>query len=165
MKKFIVAVVLLAVLVPAAVLAGCGGTKVPAGAIAAVGSGVVTQEQFDGIWKQAEAQYKNTAGAPAFPKEGTAAYDQLKAAELPATAGAVRGGRLQLDGLDLDDDWAARLRASNDRVVYMKQKRSLSAHREAIGDGLLGCVETTLDAIMDARVSRDRSSTPGRESL
>jgi parvulin-like peptidyl-prolyl isomerase len=79
MKKFIVAVVLLAVLVPAAVLAGCGGTKVPAGAIAAVGSGVVAQQQFDSIWKQAEAQYKNTAGAPAFPKAGTAGYDQLRA--------------------------------------------------------------------------------------
>ena len=79
MKKFIVAVVLLAVVVPAAVLAGCGGTKVPAGAIAAVGSGVVTQQQFDAIWSQAEAQYKNTAGASAFPKAGTAAYDQLKA--------------------------------------------------------------------------------------
>ena len=51
MKKFIVAVVLLAVLVPA-VLAGCGGTKVPAGAIAAVGSGVVTQQQFDAIWSE-----------------------------------------------------------------------------------------------------------------
>ena len=79
MKKFIVAVVLFAILVPAAVLAGCGGDKVPAGAIAAVGSGVVTQQQFDAIWKQAEAQYKNTAGAPAFPKAGTAGYDQLKA--------------------------------------------------------------------------------------
>jgi len=79
MKKFIVAVVLLAILVPAAVLAGCGGEKVPAGAIAAVGSGVVTQQQFDAIWKQAQAQYKNTSGAPAFPKEGTAAYDQLRA--------------------------------------------------------------------------------------
>jgi foldase protein PrsA len=78
MKKFIVAVVLLAVLVPA-VLAGCGGTKVPAGAIAAVGSGVVTQQQFDAIWSQAVAQYKNTAGAPAFPKAGTAGYKQLKA--------------------------------------------------------------------------------------
>ena len=53
--------------------------KVPAGAIAAVGSGVVTQEQFDQIWKQAEAQYKSQAGAPPFPKEGTAQYNQLKA--------------------------------------------------------------------------------------
>ena len=73
-------------------------------------------------------------------------------------------GSLSLGGTKAID-WAARLRASNDRVVYMKQKRSLSAHREAIGDGLLGWVETTLDAILDARVSRDRSSTPGRESL
>ncbi len=79
MKKLIVAVALLAMLVPALVLAGCGGNKVPAGAIAAIGSGVVTQQQFDAIWAQAEAQYKNQAGAPAFPKEGTPQYDQLKA--------------------------------------------------------------------------------------
>ena len=57
MKKFIVAVVLLAVLLSVAVLAGCGGTKVPAGAIAAVGSGVVTQQQFDALWAQSVAQY------------------------------------------------------------------------------------------------------------
>ena len=79
MKKFIMGVALLALLVPAVLLAGCGGDKVPAGGIAAVGSGVVTQAQFDQIWKQAEAQYKSQAGAPAFPKEGTAQYDQLKA--------------------------------------------------------------------------------------
>ena len=90
---------------------------------------------------------------------------KLKAAELPATAVAVRGGRLQLDGLDLDDEWAARLRAAHERIVYMKQKRSLSAHREAAGEGVLGWVEATLDAILDARVSHDRSSIPGRESL
>ena len=36
---------------------------------------------------------------------------------------------------------------------------------EAIGEGVLGWVEATLDAILDARVSHDRSSTPGRESL
>ena len=33
---------------------------------------MVTQEQFDEIWKQAEAQYKSQAGAPPFPKAGTA---------------------------------------------------------------------------------------------
>jgi foldase protein PrsA len=80
MKKLIVGVALLVLVVPA-LLAACGSdeVKVPAGAIAAVGSGVVTQEQFDQIWKQAEAQYKSQANAPAFPKAGTAQYNQLKA--------------------------------------------------------------------------------------
>jgi len=79
MKKFIVAAVMLAVLVPVFALAGCGGNKVPAGAIAAVGDGVVTQAQFDQIIAQAEAQYKSQPGAPPFPKEGTPQYNQLKA--------------------------------------------------------------------------------------
>ena len=80
MKKLIVGVALLVLVVPA-LLAACGAdeVKVPAGAIAAVGSGVVTQEQFDQIWKQAEAQYKSQANAPPFPKAGTAQYNQLKA--------------------------------------------------------------------------------------
>ncbi|HEY5387609.1 MAG TPA: peptidylprolyl isomerase [Thermoleophilia bacterium] len=79
MKKFIVATVILAVLVPVLALAACGGNKVPAGAIAAVGSGAVTQAQFDQIMTQAEAQYKSQAGAPPFPKAGTPQYNQLKA--------------------------------------------------------------------------------------
>jgi parvulin-like peptidyl-prolyl isomerase len=79
MKKFIVAAVMLAVLVPVLALAGCGGNKVPAGAIAAVGSGAVTQAQYDKIIAQAEAQYKSQPGAPPFPKEGTAQYNQLRA--------------------------------------------------------------------------------------
>ena len=79
MKKFIVAAVMLAVLVPVLALAGCGGNKVPAGAIAAVGKGDVTQAQFDQIVAQAKAQYASQPGAPPFPKEGTTQYNQLKA--------------------------------------------------------------------------------------
>jgi parvulin-like peptidyl-prolyl isomerase len=81
MKKLIVGVALLALVVPVLLLTACGADekKVPAGAIAAVGSGVVTQEQFDQIWAQAEAQYKSQENAPAFPDEGTASYNQLKA--------------------------------------------------------------------------------------
>ncbi len=71
MKKLIVGVALLALVVPAVLLAGCGETKVPAGAIAAVGNGVITQEQFDQIWQQAEAQYQVPGGPPPFPEEGT----------------------------------------------------------------------------------------------
>ncbi|MEI6725280.1 MAG: transcription-repair coupling factor, partial [Actinomycetes bacterium] len=113
------------------------------------------------------AELADRFGAPPEPVENlfTLQAIKLKAAELPATAVTVRGGRLQLDGLDLDDDWAARLRAANQRVVYMKQKRSLSVHREASGEGVLGWVEAALDAILTARVSHDRSSTPGRDSL
>ena len=81
MKKLIVGVVLLALVVPALLLTACGADekKVPAGAIAAVGSGVVTQEQFDQIWAQAEAQYKSQDGRAAVPRAGTAQYNQLKA--------------------------------------------------------------------------------------
>jgi len=79
MKKLIVGVVVLALVVPALALSACGTKKVPAGAIAAVGDGVVTQEQFDQIWKQAEAQYASQEGAPEFPEEGSLHYNQLKA--------------------------------------------------------------------------------------
>jgi foldase protein PrsA len=79
MKKVIVAAVLLGLLASALVFAGCGSDKVPAGAIASVGSATVTQQQFDQIWAQAKAQYASQQGAPPFPKEGTAQYDQLKA--------------------------------------------------------------------------------------
>ena len=79
MKKVILAAVLLGLLASALVFAACGGNKVPAGAIASVGSAAVTQQQFDQIWAQAKAQYASQQGAPPFPKEGTAQYDQLKA--------------------------------------------------------------------------------------
>jgi foldase protein PrsA len=79
MKKLIVGVVLLMLVVPALLLSACGQQKVPAGAIASVGDGVVTQEQFDQIWKQAEAQYKSQQGAPPFPSPGTTQYKQLRA--------------------------------------------------------------------------------------
>ena len=51
----------------------------PTGAIAVVGDQTITQEQFDEIWAQAKSQYAATEGAPTFPKEGSAEYDQLKA--------------------------------------------------------------------------------------
>jgi hypothetical protein len=61
-----------------AAAAACG-RDVPPGAIAAVGDDVVTQEQFDEIMEQAKAQYASQEGAPAFPEEGTAQYNQLVA--------------------------------------------------------------------------------------
>ncbi len=88
---------------------------------------------------------------------------KLKAAELGAASAAYRGSRLQLEGLELDDQWAARVRAADERVVYFKQRSLLSAHREGAEPPLLGWVESVLDAIIDARVSADESSTLGRE--
>jgi parvulin-like peptidyl-prolyl isomerase len=79
MKRVMLAAVLLGLLVSAFAFAACGGNSVPTGAIAKVGSATVTQQQFDEIWAQAKAQYASATGAPPFPKEGTAMYDQLKA--------------------------------------------------------------------------------------
>ena len=79
MKKIIMAAVLLGLFASAALVGACGGTSVPTGAIAVVGDQTVTQQQFDDIWAQAKAQYAATSGAPAFPKEGSPEYDQLKA--------------------------------------------------------------------------------------
>jgi foldase protein PrsA len=80
MKKLIVGVALLTLAVPVLLLSACGSDqKVPAGAVAAVGDGVVTQQQFDQIWKQAEAQYKSQEGAPPFPSPDSTQYNQLKA--------------------------------------------------------------------------------------
>ena len=77
----------------------------------------------------------------------------------------MRGQRLQVDGLDLDDESAERVRTSLPRAAYFKQKRSLSVHRERTDSHLLTWVEATLDGILDARVSRDPSSYPGSEHL
>jgi foldase protein PrsA len=79
MKKVIVAAVLLGLLASALVFGACGGNSVPEGSIATVGDASVTQAQFDQIWAQAKAQYASQEGAPPFPKEGTAQYDQLRA--------------------------------------------------------------------------------------
>ena len=68
MKKVIVAAVLLGLLASAFAFAACGGNSVPTGAIATVGDATITQEQFDQIWKQAEAQYASQEGAPRSPK-------------------------------------------------------------------------------------------------
>ena len=211
MKKVIVAAVLLGLLASAFAFAACGGNSVPTGAIASVGDATVTQEQFDQIWKQAEAQYASQEGAPPFPKEGTVQSDQLKAsivnylvqnevikqqaADMNVTVTQKQldervkqitqqvGGQkkldallkkqgvtmvqlnTQLEGVDLDDEWAARLRAAHERIVYFKQRRALTAHRESSDPHLLGWVEAALDAILDSRVSHDQSSIPGRESL
>jgi len=79
MKRLVFAAALFALLAISLTVAACGGNEVPSGAVAAVGDGVVTQEQFDQILEQAKAQYASQEGAPAFPEEGTPQYNQLVA--------------------------------------------------------------------------------------
>lgn len=76
MKKLVVAVMTVLAVLSVAVLSACGD-EVPAGAIAAVGDGVVTQEQFDDILAQAKTSYE--VNSAEFPAEGTAEYNQIKA--------------------------------------------------------------------------------------
>lgn len=78
MKRLVLAVALVVLLAVSLTIVACGGNKVPAGAIAAVGDGVVTQEQFDELMAQAKAQYAAQSGVE-FPKEGTPSYNQLVA--------------------------------------------------------------------------------------
>jgi len=61
-----------------------------------------------------------------------------------------------VEGLRLDDAWAARVRAAHDRFVYLKQRETLSAHPadgEELHPGthLLMWVESVLNAIITAR--------------
>ena len=99
---------------------------------------------------------------------------RLKAGRLGATSVTGKSSRLQVDGLALDDAWAARVRAAHERFVYFKQKQSLSAHRDGLAVGaqesgergpgspdarpeptrpspVLRWVEQVLDAVLDAR--------------
>ena len=68
MKRLVLAAALLVLLAVSLTAAACGGNEVPAGAVATVGDGVVTQEQFDKIMDQAKAQYASQEGAPRSPK-------------------------------------------------------------------------------------------------
>ena len=56
---------------------------------------------------------------------------RIKAAELGVSSVTYRGSRLQIDGLELDDDWAARIRTSEARAAYFKKDRVLAVHRDA----------------------------------
>ena len=76
MKRLVVAAMALLALLSVIALSACG-EKVPAGAIAAVGDGVVTEEQYDDILAQAKTSYEvNNAE---FPGADTTEFKQLKA--------------------------------------------------------------------------------------
>jgi parvulin-like peptidyl-prolyl isomerase len=109
MKKAILAAVIMVLLLPTLVLGGCS-KDVPAGAIAAVGDGVVTQEQFDEIWSQAQAQYKSQGVT--LPKEGTSSFKQIKASivsflvqnEVIAQAAVADSVNVKINGEDVSVD-------------------------------------------------------------
>jgi foldase protein PrsA len=79
MKKRVLALAAVAVLLGAFVVACGSSSGVPKGAIAKVGSGVVTQAQFDKIISEAKAQAKSQASNAPFPAVGSAQYDQFAA--------------------------------------------------------------------------------------
>ncbi|MGZ4200088.1 MAG: transcription-repair coupling factor [Thermoleophilia bacterium] len=87
------------------------------------------------------------------PVENLMALQQarLLAARLGAAAVVARGGRLQVDGLHLDDEEAARLRAAHQGFVYFKQRGQLTAHPQAGDLPLPGFVTHVLRAIIQIR--------------
>jgi transcription-repair coupling factor (superfamily II helicase) len=56
---------------------------------------------------------------------------RLKAAAAGVSAVAVRGGKLTVEGLELDDGQAAALRETQERAVYFKARSSLAVHPPA----------------------------------
>jgi foldase protein PrsA len=66
------------ILLVSAALAGCGGSTggVPADSVAVVGETPITKGEFDALLHRAEVSYKSRKQA--FPKAGTAEYQQLK---------------------------------------------------------------------------------------
>ena len=71
--------------------------------------------------------------------------------ELGATAVAFRGGRLQVEGLKLDDGWAARVRAAQPRVAYFKQRAALVAHAAEGDPELLAWAQAIVAAVVSCR--------------
>ena len=92
-------------------------------------------------------------GAPPEPVDNLLRLQGLRlgVGELGATAVAFRGGRLQVEGLKLDDGWAARVRAAQPRIVYFKQRATLVAHVAESEPELLAWAQTIVDAVVACR--------------
>jgi len=76
---------------------------------------------------------------------------RLKAALLGAATVVARGERVQVTGLRLRDDEAARVRAANERFTYLKQKETFTAYSHEDGTSLLSWADSALDAIIVSR--------------
>ena len=99
------------------------------------------------------AELTDRFGAPPEPVDCLLALQsiRLRAAALGASAVVYRAGRLQIEGLELSDQWAAAVRAAVESSSYFKQKRVLSAHKRDEATPILAWVGATLDAIIGAR--------------
>jgi transcription-repair coupling factor (superfamily II helicase) len=102
---------------------------------------------------EVRAELTDRFGAPPEPVENLLVLQsiRLRAAALGASAAVYRAGRLQIEGLELADDWAAAVRASDEGYTYFKQKRVLSAHKRDDGAAILAWVGVVLDDIIGAR--------------
>ena len=102
---------------------------------------------------EVRAELTDRFGVPPEPVESLLALQsiRLQAAALGAAAVVYRGGRLQVEGLQLDDAWAAAVRAAGDHYAYFKQKSTLTAHRRNETSQILVWVGSALDAILQAR--------------
>jgi foldase protein PrsA len=78
MKRLALVALALALGLALLVAAGCGGDKVPQGAIATVGGVPITKAQFDQYINQAKASAGQN-GQPAFPSPGTTTYNSYAA--------------------------------------------------------------------------------------
>ncbi|HUK78510.1 MAG TPA: peptidyl-prolyl cis-trans isomerase [Thermoleophilia bacterium] len=78
MKRLALVALALALGLALLVAAGCGGGKVPQGAIATVGGVPITKAQFDQYINQAKASAGQN-GQPAFPSPGTTTYNRYAA--------------------------------------------------------------------------------------
>ena len=85
MKRLVMAAALFALLAVLLTVAACGGNEVPAGAVAAVGDGVVTQEQFDQIMAAGEGAVRLAGGRAGVPQGGHAAVQPARRQHRRAT--------------------------------------------------------------------------------
>ena len=99
---------------------------------------------------EVRAELTDRFGAPPEPVDNLLALQsiRLRAAALGASAVVFRGGRLQVEGLELSDEWAAAVRAAGEHLTYFKQKRVLAAHKRDEAAPILAWVGATLDAII-----------------
>jgi parvulin-like peptidyl-prolyl isomerase len=146
MRRTLLAVLLVALAVGVPLLAACS-KDVPQGAIAAVGDGVVTQEQFDEIVAQAKAQYAAQGeNAPAFPEEGTPQYNQLVASivnylvqnEIVAQKAAEMG--LKVTAQELDE----RMKQIEQQVGGKKKLDELLEQQKVTAEQLRGQLEAQM---------------------
>ncbi|HUK78509.1 MAG TPA: transcription-repair coupling factor [Thermoleophilia bacterium] len=102
---------------------------------------------------EVRAELTDRFGAPPEPVDNLLVLQsiRLRVAALGAGAVVYRAGRLQVEGLELADEWAAAVRAIDQGYTYFKQKRVLSAHRRDDEAPILAWVGLVLDGIIEAR--------------